>query len=543
MKNYLSERISAAIAKAGLPPADGPVPFEKPRSPEHGDLSTTIALLLSRRARMAPRKIAEAIVAALEVGEDYIAGYEVAGPGFINFRYSHAYLGRTLLAVLDEGEHFGRTDVHKGKRVNVEWVSANPTGPLHAGHGRQVCLGATLSAMLEWTGWDVTREYYFNNAGNQMTALGLSVRARYLEKIGFRIEESEIQYVGGYIGEIAEEIFKEFGNAKKDAAIDFFRLRGEQWCFASIKRTLDALGVHHDVFFNEDSLYKDGSIEEVIREFRERGLAYDKDGAVWFRATAFGADKDRVLVKATGEPTYRLPDIAYHRKKILRGYDKIIDIFGADHIATFPDVIAGVSALGLPADRIDVIIHQMVSFVDGGEAVRMSKRAGNVYYLDDLIRDVGADAVRYFFIMRSANSHLEFDIRLAREQSENNPVYYLQYAHARIASILRFAQSEGMSLEAAPDVSLLRRPEEIALMKTILEFPETVLFCADSYEVHHLCTYLQALAAQFHKFYHECRVVTDDKRLSHARLALCLATKQVLANGLRLLGINAPERM
>jgi arginyl-tRNA synthetase len=301
--------------------------------------------------------------------------------------------------------------------------------------------------------------------------------------------------------------------------------------------------VRHDAFFNEDELYRNGGIDLVIDEFRRRGLVYEEEGALWLRTTEFGADKDRVVVKASGEPTYRLPDIAYHRDKVLRGYDKIIDIFGADHIATIPDVLAGVKALGLPVDHVDVIIHQMVSFANEGEAVRMSKRSGNVYYLDDLIKDVGADAVRYFFVMRGANAQLEFDIKLAQEQSENNPVYYLQYAHARISGIIRFAESEGRLQDTEPDLSALKHPAETALIKTLLEFPEMIRLCASGYELHHLCNYLHALAAEFHKFYHDCRVVTSDEALSRARLALCRATRQVLANGLGLLGISAPERM
>ncbi len=543
MKQYLAESIRQALHAAGIENQFQEISLEKPKQTEHGDLSTNIAMLLAKSEKKNPREIANAIVKNLPLDERMIESVELAGPGFINFRFARQYLYDMLANILTLGESYGRADEHAGKSVNVEWVSANPTGPLHAGHGRQVCLGETLCCLLEWTGWNVTREYYFNNAGSQMNNLALSVRARYWEVLGQSFSQEDIQYVGDYIKEIAQEILSEFGNEKHDADLEFFRKRGEEWCFNRIKQTLDRLHVHHDVYFNEDSLYKEGKIDVVLKELRSRGLAYESEGAIWLKTTAFGTDKDRVIVKSTGEPTYRLPDIAYHCDKIRRGYDRIIDIFGADHIATIPDVINGVKAIGLPADHIDVVIHQMVSFVNEGEAVKMSKRSGNVYYLEDLIDDVGADAVRYFFVMRSANAHLEFDLSLAQEKSEKNPVYYLQYAHARIASILRFAEEEGASSEDAHQLELLTHDSEITLIKTVLDFPETVSFCARTYETQHLCTYLHSVATAFHKFYHDCRVVTDEVKLTTARLFLCHAARQVLANGLAILGITAPERM
>lgn len=543
MKEYLEARLRDAARSAGFDIGDIDVQFERPKQAGHGDLASNLAMLLAKAAKKNPRELASHLVNALVLDERRISSVEIAGPGFINFRFSEHYLDDQLANILESGSLFGRTSTHAGKKANVEWVSANPTGPLHAGHGRQVCLGATLCSILEHAGWDVTREYYFNNAGNQMNNLGRSVRARYLEKCGEDVATDEIQYAGEYIADIAALVYEEHGDKKKDAPVDYFRKAGEEWCFAHIKRTLAALNVHHDIFFNEDSLYRDGKIQEVIDELRVRDLVYDHEGALWLRTTKFGADKDRVVVKSTGEPTYRLPDIAYHRDKISRGYDKVIDIFGADHIATIPDVLAGVESLGLPVNHVDVIIHQMVSFVNEGEAVKMSKRSGNVYYLDDLIRDVGADAVRYFFVMRGANAHLEFDVQLAREQSENNPVYYLQYAHARIASILRFAESEGRDLTAIPDLSRLRHPAELTLIKALSGLPEIITLSASTYETQHICTYLHNVAGEFHRFYHECRVVTEDETLTAARLALCRATKQVLANGFVILGISAPERM
>jgi arginyl-tRNA synthetase len=361
--------------------------------------------------------------------------------------------------------------------------------------------------------------------------------------LGEEENEENIHYAGDYIREIAKNIVEEHGDVKKDAELDFFRIAGEVWCFAAIKRTLHRLDVKHDVFFNEDSLYREGKIEAVLTDLRNKGLAYDKDDAVWLKTTEFGADKDRVIVKSSGEPTYRLPDIAYHKDKVLRGYDRIIDIFGADHIATIPDVLAAVRSFDLSTDHIDVLIHQMVSFVDEGEVVKMSKRAGNAYSLDELIDTVGVDAVRYFFIMRGASSQLEFDIKLAQEQSENNPVYYLQYAHARIASILRFADSEGMKTDGNVQLVLLAHESEIALIKDLMQLPEIIQLAARTYDTQHMCTYLNGVATSFHKFYHDCRVVTEDKDLSTARIALCKATRQVLANGFLILGIAAPESM
>lgn len=543
MKAWLEGVFAEALGAIGAEIPEGGIPFEKPKQEDHGDLSTSIALQLARPLKQNPRAIAQRIVDALVLDPQRIAAVEIAGAGFINLRYSDAYLRNVVTDILDAGADYGRSTLHAGKTVNVEWVSANPTGPLHAGHGRQVCLGATLCNVLEWTGWTVTREYYFNNAGNQMQNLGLSVRERYRQLLGLPIDEENIQYVGEYIRDIAAEIHDEFGDGKKDEEVSFFTACGERWCFARIRATLDRLGVRHDLFFNESSLYADGKIREVLDILAAKDLTYELDGATWLRATAFGADKDRVIVKSTGEPTYRLPDIAYHRDKILRGYDRIVDIFGADHIATIPDVLNGVRSLGLSADHVDVIIHQMVSFVNDGEVVKMSKRSGNVYYLDDLITDVGADVVRYFFVMRGANAHLEFDLKLAREESDTNPVYYLQYAHARIASIIRHADREGVDAAAPVDLARLGAPEEFSLLRTLMDFPSVIHGCATSSELHPLCNYLHGVATAFHKFYHECRVVSDDAALTAARIALCRATRQVLANGLGLLGISAPEQM
>lgn len=549
MKDALRSRLTDILRELHYPSVD--ISFERPKVEAHGDLTTNVAMMLAKPVGKNPRQVAQSIVDKLDPSAFRLSKVEIAGPGFINFTFDGASVVERAKEILVRGAAFGRTEAGKGRKTNVEWVSANPTGPLHSGHGRQVVLGKAVASLLEWTGHDVTKEYYFNNAGNQMRTLGESIYARYRQQLGENYPLAENAYQGEYIVDIAREIVQANGETLRetDDERSFFRKYGEEWCFKRIKETLTRLGVRHDVFYNEDSLYASGKITEVIDEFRKRDLAYDSEGAVWFRATRFGADKDRVIVKGTGEPTYRLPDIAYHREKFRRGFDLIVDIFGADHIATIPDVLNGVQALGYETKDVKVIIHQMVSFVNGDEVVKMSKRNANVYTLDDLINEVGVDAVLYFFVMRSAGTHLEFDIALAKEQSDKNPVYYLQYAHARIASILRHAVQSGVpaadaaALAATTDFSLIGAKEELDLLKKLLEFPETVESCALSFEPHRLTTYLREVAESFHRFYHEHRVINDDPKLMQARLAVCTMAKTVIANGCTILGVSCPEKM
>ena len=549
MKEYLYQAVVRALDSLHYPAVD--IILEKPKVAAHGDLTTNVAMMVAKSIGKNPRQIAQSLVDTFTLDPSKISSTEIAGPGFINFRISDGYILELSKSILQRGADFGRSDAAHGLKTNIEWVSANPTGPLHSGHGRQVILGATIANLLEWTGHRVTREYYFNNAGNQMRMLGESIYARYRQSIGDDYASPAEGYQGDYIKDIALEVKADKGESLRetDSERTYFKKKGEEWCFASIKKTLGRLGVQHDVYYNEDSLYSSGKIEEIISELRKRGLAYDSEGAVWFKATAVGLDQDRVIVKRTGEPTYRLPDIAYHREKFRRGFDLVVDIFGADHVATIPDVLAGVKALGYDTSKVKVIIHQMVSFVDKDEVVKMSKRNAKVYTLDELIDEVGADAVHYFFVMRSANTHLEFDVALAKEQSDQNPVYYLQYAHARIASILRFAAEQGMrvdDLKYLLDTStfaLLKEKEEIELMKVLLDFPEVVLNCSASFEPHRLTTYLREVAESFHRFYHLHRVIGEDKELMQARLALCRMAMIVIANGCAILGVSAPERM
>lgn len=552
MKKYLEQKIREALSS--LPyGSDVRITFERPRQDQHGDLTSNIAMLLAKSAGKNPRLLAQEITAVLRLDAETVTRVEIAGPGFINFHFADSFFTRRLRLVLDQRERFGRSNEGGGQKTQVEFVSANPTGPLSVGHGRQAAIGDTIATLLEWTGHNVTREYYYNNAGRQMRKLAESTYARYRQLSDPAFPFPEDGYQGDYIREIAESLSKEHGKSLEagdlEKALKLCQEVSERVLFEAIKNVLGRMGVRFDVFFNEDSLYHDGTIKDVVEAFRKKDLAYDKDGAVWFKTTALGLDQDRVIVKSSGEPTYRLPDIAYHRSKFQRGFELIVDIFGADHIATIPDVLAGIEALGYDRQKVKVVIHQFVTLLRDGQQVKMSKRAANFVTLEELIDEAGSDAVRFFFVMRAISSHLEFDLNLAKEQSEKNPVYYLQYAHARIASILRFAESENLVRPNDPEgfnamePALLKESSEVALAKLLLEFPEVVRSSAFGFEPHWLPTYLGDVAGAFHKFYHEHRVVTPDAGISLARLALCRCTQIVLGNGLQILGISAPERM
>jgi len=544
MKELVLTAITAALGRLGIE-SDIRVVIERPRQEQHGDLTTNVAMVLAKRLRKNPRELATEIVNALHLDPTLVENVDVAGPGFINIAFTPKYLRQELRTLIDGGAQYGRSTSGEGRRIQVEFVSANPTGPLTVGHGRGAVFGDTVARLLEWTGNDVEREYYFNNAGRQMRVLGDSVRLRYLELLGEKIEFPEDHYQGDYIRDIARHLRDMDGDTLRDEPAEGrFKEQGEIDIFAEIRRTLETLGIEFDSYFNENTLYADGKIEEVVSILRSKDLVYDQDGAVWFKTSAFGAEKDKVIVKGSGEPTYRLPDIAYHWDKFSRGYDLMIDVFGADHIATYPDVLAGLEALGLDSPKVKVLIHQFVTIVQGGEVVKMSTRRANFITLDELIDEVGPDVVRYFFLMRTITSHLNFDLDLAKEQSEENPVFYLQYAYARISSILRYADTaSGGDLPAEPDLDLLGAREEVGLMKLLLQFPELVESCAQTYEPHRLADYLHDIAGAFHGFYHLHRVVSEDRGLTAARLSLCRAVQLVLRNGLQILGIRSPEQM
>ncbi|MEN3037998.1 MAG: arginine--tRNA ligase [Candidatus Kryptonium sp.] len=544
-REYLKEKIKLALNKSGIQLDGIELVFDKPKNEAFGDFATNIAMLIAKKIGKNPREIAQQILSNLEIEPQYIEKVEVAGPGFINFKLTSKFYIRQIREILSQGENYGKINIGSGKKANVEFVSANPTGPLTVGHGRNAVLGDTIANILEWAGFDVTREYYFNNAGRQMKILADSVRLRYLELLGEKVEYPQEYYQGDYIKDIAQMLFEEYGDSLKDESdLKIFKEKAEAVIFEDIKKTLNRLGIVFDVFYNEDWLYEK-KIWDVVTELERLGYVYEKDGAKWFMATKAGGEQDKVLVKSTGEPTYRLPDIAYHIEKFKRGFDLIVDVFGADHIAEYPDVLRALNILGYDTTKIKVLIYQFVTLVRDGEVVKMSTRRANYVTLDELIDEVGPDVVRFFFLNRSRDAHLNFDLTLAKKQSEENPVYYLQYAHARIASILRFAQDSGIEIDKVREANLelLREKEEVDLAKLLGEFPEIVEVAYLMLEPLKIINYLNEVAEAFHRFYHRHRVVGVDKALTLSRLSLCLATKIVIANGLKIIGISRPERM
>ncbi len=520
------------------------ISLQKPKEEKFGDHATNIAMQLAGTLKANPKSIAKEICNFIETGNQYIEKVEIAGPGFINFFAAHENLYEQLAEITSKREQYGRSNSGAGKKAMVEFVSANPTGPLTIGHGRQAVIGDTIANLLEAIGYEVTREYYFNNAGRQMRILGNSVYFRYLKILGESIDFPVDHYQGEYIKEIARSIYQKYGDSlKNDRENPIFKNEAECSIFEDIKKTVKRLGFGFDVFYNENSLYESGKIDQVIQDMDRKGYIAKRDGATWFLTTKLGAEQDRVYIKSTGEPTYRLPDTAYHIEKIKRGFDLMIDIFGADHIATYPDVLAALEVLGYNVKKIIVLIHQFVTLTENGEVIKMSTRKANFVTLDELMDEVGADVTRYFFIMRQMNSHLNFDLTLAKTQSEENPVFYIQYAHARICSILSLAETRNISMDQNADLTKLKTNEETNLIKHLIEFPNMVESCALTYTPHRLSTYLFDLATLFHKFYTECRVISDNEDLTQSRMALIDATRTIIANGLKLLGISAPIQM
>lgn len=547
MKNtYILNLLKNSINKI-YPEIEINISLETPKIAEHGDISSNVAMQLAKLLKKNPTDIANSIVSNLEIDNSLFDKVEVARPGFINFKLSKKYYQNELINIINLKNDFGKSNIGVGKKINVEYVSANPTGLLHLGHGRNAVIGDVIANLYEWCGYYVDREYYFNNAGNQMNNLAKSTYARYEQIFNPNYPFPDDGYHGDYIKIIALEIYQKYGDNLRELNqknLEIFKKYAEEWCFSAIKRTLTKLRIEQNIFFNEDTLYKNGKLNEVINRLKNLGYAYEKDGATWLKLTELGLEEDRVIIKSTGEPTYRLPDIAYHTVKLDRGYDLVIDVFGADHIATVPDVLAGVKALGYDNSRIKVLIHQFITLTENGQQVKMSKRTGKSYTLDDLLEEVGTDVVRFFFIMRSINTHLEFDLNLAKEQSEKNPVFYLQYAHARICSIIEKIKDEIVSFDPLKsNLELLNTNEEINLIKKLIDFPEVVENSAIKFEPQILTEYLKELAAEFHKFYHSCKIIGSEEDLKNARLSLVYATKNTLYNGLKILKINAPEKM
>jgi arginyl-tRNA synthetase len=572
VRELLEARVAELLGEAGDAAPAPAFTLEAPRQAEHGDFACNAALLLAKRLRRPPREIAERLAATLRES-DLVAAAEVAGPGFLNLRVADAQWRSGLVEILRAGPGFGASDTGGGARVQVEFVSANPTGPLTLGHGRQAVLGDSIARLLEATGYAVTREYYFNDGGRQMRVLGQSVKARYLEQLGraappppeLFAEDAppwpetidgvplvfpRDGYQGEYIAEIAAELREKHGDALADEPAEgIFREAAQARIFGEIEASLAALRVRFDVYTNERSFYDSGDLERVLADLRAKDLVYESEGAIWLRATAVGLERDRVLVKRTGEPTYLLPDIAYHRQKFERGFDRVIDVQGADHIEQFPFVRAAVAALGHDAERVELVMHQFVTLTRGGQQVKQSTRRATYVTCDELLEQVGTDVFRFFMVQRKADGHLDFDLDLAQEQDwKKNPAYYVQYAHARTHGIERKAAEQGIAPPDADalDPSPLVLPEELALVRKLLELPHVVEQAAAAREPHHIAYYLRDVAGLWNPYVQDGirhRVVSEDAALTAARLGLARAVRQVLANGLALLGLEAPERM
>ena len=544
--DVLPQALAEAALRIGAPAGDRAPDLVATRDPAHGDLATNLALVLAKSLNQKPRAVAEALVKALQLPQGLVERIEIAGPGFINFFLKREQRAAVLQVVLAAGTKYGRSAVGRGRKVNVEFVSANPTGPLHVGHGRGAALGDGIAALLEWTGHAVTREFYVNDAGAQIDKLARSLWARVQQAVGRAGEIPEGGYHGEYLAELAQAILTRDGRAfaalpteegvRRCRAIGVASQRAEQ------DRDLAEFGVRFDVVFFESSLYEHQLIERTLKDLSTRGLTYEQDGALWLRSTDFGDDKDRVLRKSDGSYTYLVPDIAYHRHKHERGFERAIDVWGADHHGYVSRMRAAMQALGYPPSFFHTEIVQLVRVMRGGEEVRFSKRSGEFVTLRELFEETGVDAARYFFLMRRGDSQFVFDVDLAKSQTDENPVFYVQMAHARMSGIFRVAARAPESVQAAGvDLGVLVEPEETDLLKELVAFPDMVARAAETLEPHRVTGYLDGLARLAHAWYHKYRVLGEPEEA--ARLVLAAAVRQVLANGLQLLGITAPDRM
>lgn len=545
------EAVQDAVVAAGLAGREElpNITLEVPKDKSHGDLATNAAMQLTRIAKKNPRQIAEAILEHIDVKKASIEKSEIAGPGFINFTLNKSYLYPVIEQVYAQGEDYGRVQLGQGQRVQVEFVSANPTGSLHLGHARGAAVGDALCNILDFAGYEVTREYYINDAGNQVENLCKSIEARYLQALGQDAEMPEDGYHGEDIKGFAKELVAEKGDSllsmDPGERTAFFRSYGLEKELGKIKRDLAHFRVHFDEWFSETSLYEKGLVEASLNELKAKGQVYEQDGATWLRTTEYGDDKDRVLVKNDGTYTYLTPDIAYHRDKYNRGYDRMINIWGADHHGYIPRMKAAMQAIGNDPGKLTVLIAQMVSLFQNGEKVKMSKRTGKAVTMEDLMEEVGIDAIRYFFTMRSMDSHLDFDMDLAISTSNENPVFYVQYAHARICSIYRQAEEQDVALLPLSEVDLtvLNTEHEYDLLRKIGELPEEIAAAAAGYAPHRMIRYVYDLASLFHSYYKAQRVITEDAAQTQARFALLGAVRTVIANVLRIVGVSAPEKM
>lgn len=540
--------LDKSIAQGLLPEAlkEIDLQLEVPREEAHGDWSSNIAMLSARAARMAPRKVAEILVGQMSTSDTLVDKVEIAGPGFINFYLSPKWLLRVLAQVQELDSQYGRVNLGNGKSIQVEFVSANPTGPLHVGHGRGAVVGSVLSNLLDAAGYKVQREYYINDAGNQIRNFSLSLEARYLQALGQDIPVPEDGYHGEDLKELMAELVQQEGDKYLQLSEEERRQSLTKYALAhklsDIERDLRDFAVTFDKWFSESTLHEAGEIEATVKQLQANGNIYEQDGALWLKSTQYGDDKDRVVIRDNGVPTYLAADLAYHKDKFERGFSKVINIWGADHHGYIPRMKAGVAALGYNPDDLEVLIVQLVTLLRNGEPVVMSKRSGKLVTLAEVIEEVGVDAARYFFIMRSADSHLDFDLGLATAHTDENPVFYIQYAHARIASILRQARDLGHGFQEA-NLALLTDESELALLKKMAFWPEEIWVAAQNFEPHRIARYAHELAGTLHSYYNAARVITDDSALTSARLALVNATGVVLRSALGILGISAPERM
>ena len=538
--------LAEAIRKVGL--EAGRIDVTPPRDPSHGDAATNVALALAKREGRNPRELAQEIVGALELAPDFVSDVAIAGPGFINFRFATAWYESALRDVVARGADYGRTEVAAGQRIQIEFVSANPTGPVNVVSARAAAVGNAMANLLAFAGADVEREYYVNDAGQQVEKLALSAEARFREFLGEPLEIPE----GGYHGEYLADVTRAIADANPGLAdmpaverVAFFRRSAVERLVEGQKNDLAGFGVEFDRWFRESELAEVGAVEETLDALRASGETYEKEGAVWLKTQPHGTNEDKVIVKGDGVPTYLLPDLAYHVNKFGRGFDPVIDLWGPDHHAHIAETHAGLEILGFPKERLEIQIVQQVNLLEGGEAVKMSKRAGKIVLLKDLVDDVGVDVAKFFFLMRKQASHLDFDLDLARQQTDENPVFYVQYAHARVASLVRFAEERGQAVPSPDDADLsdISSGNAKPLVLSLAEFPQFVASAALAREPHRLTTYLRDVSARFHSYYHDNRIVTDDSATTAARLFLSQATRIVLRNGLTLLGISTPDRM
>lgn len=552
LKNIIEQAVKKAVSNGALPEAEMPqFNIEKPANKDNGDYSTNVAMAGARAFKKAPRMIAEAIVSCIDLDGTAFDRVEIAGPGFMNFFLSQQFYSNVLKDVFSCGKDYGKSDYGQGKRVLVEFVSANPTGPMHIGNARGGAIGDCLASVLDWAGFSVNREFYVNDAGNQIEKFATSLEVRYLQHYDPSVELPEDAYHGQDIVEHAENFIKEYGDKyvnadskeRRKALVDFALPKN----IAGLERDLGRYRITYDKWFRESTLHNDGSVQRVIDALKEKGVTYEQDGALWFKASEYGNDKDIVLVRANGLPTYIVPDIAYHYNKLVtRGYDKAIDVLGADHHGYVPRMKAALTALGLDASRLDCVIMQMVRLVREGETIKLSKRSGKAITLNTLIDEVPLDAARFFFNLREPNSHFDFDLELAAKQSSENPVYYVQYAHARICSIIKKAQEQGVELKTPSDdeLALLNSKEEKDLIRHLSLLTDEIVSAAKSYDPAKITHYVIELATLFHKFYNAQRVMLDDNEgLMQARLFLCKAVKDTIYNILTMLKITAPKVM